>query len=117
MAQKEVIRRRFSQTIDALRRGELGTELDVAMSELVMQCRATGKKGALTLTITVKPTKGMHVEIEDDVKLKAPRTEKGTTLMFPTPEGWLTRNDPQQADMLDQIRDVEAPKTEIRDVG
>lgn len=114
---KEVIRRKFSQTIDNLRRGALGDELDNALRDLVNQCRLTERKGQLILTLTIKPTKGQHFEVIDDVKLKAPVAEKGTTLMFPTPEGWLTRNDPQQADLVDQIREVDPGTGEIRTVA
>lgn len=114
---KTVLRRRFSQTVDGLRKGALGEELDEALRALVVACNTHEKKGSLTLTITVKPTKGQFLEIADEVTLKAPTRDKASTLMFATPEGFLTRNDPAQADLLDGVREVPTGDAPPREVG
>jgi len=96
----------FNSTIDQLRYGELHDELDAGLATLVSACTETGKVGELTLTIKLKPGKGGQIEVLDAVKLKVPAHERGTTLMFPTPEGNLQREDPRQM-RIDEVRTVD----------
>lgn len=96
----------FTSTITALRYGKLHNELDKSLATLVDACTDTGKVGELTLTIKLKPGKGGQIEVFDNVKLKAPAHERGTTLMFPTPEGELQREDPRQM-RIDEVRTVD----------
>lgn len=88
--------RTFAQTIDALRFGTLGTELTDALREVVNSCATTGKAGAVTLTLALKPGKGGQIEVFDEVKVKLPKPEKGSSLMFATPDNNLSREDPRQ---------------------
>ena len=96
----------FNATINALRFGELHDELDKSLATLVDACSDTGKVGELTLKIKLKPGKGGQIEVIDDVKIKAPVHERGTTLMFATPEGELQREDPRQM-RIDEVRTVD----------
>lgn len=87
------------------------------MNELVLACDKTGKVGSLTMTLKLKPGKGGQMEISDDLKVKLPEFERGTTLMFPTPEGNLTREDPRQL-KIDGLKSVDAPEsTELKRVA
>lgn len=88
--------RPFRETMDALRNGGLNEELDEGWNNLVNKVRDTQKKGVMTIQITLHPTKGTAMEIEDEVKFKVPELAHGTTLLFPTVEGNLVRNDPEQ---------------------
>ncbi len=97
----------FTSTITALRYGELHDELDKSLATLVDACSDTGKVGTLTLTIKLKPGKGGQIEVIDDVKMKVPVHERGTTLMFSTPEGELQREDPRQM-RIDDVRTIDA---------
>lgn len=100
------ISRGFTQTVESLRYGEVSDELNRELQALVKKCQDTGRAGAITLTINIKPTKSGPFEITDDIKVKMPKAEKGSSMMFPTPEGNLQRNDPRQGDL--ELRTVDS---------
>lgn len=106
--------RPFLDTLIALRFGKLHDELTEALNELTNACTETGKGGTLTLSIKLKPGRAGQVEILDDVKTKLPSFERGSTLMFSTPDGNLQRDDPRQQKL--ELRSVEGPTGEIIDV-
>lgn len=108
--------RTFSATVDALRFGELGTELTTKLRDLTKRCEDTGRAGSITLTLKLKPGNGGQIEVVDDVKVTQPKEEKGTTLMFATTEGFLQRNDPRQQE-IEGLRQVPADSTPVRSVG
>lgn len=88
--------KQFYQVLGDLRAGELNEELTAKMTELVAAVQNTNKAGALTLTITLSPTKGLAIEIDAEVKLKKPELAKPTTLMYPTVDGNLQMQNPMQ---------------------
>jgi len=106
----------FNQVITAFRFGTLNDDLTKAMQELTNKCSDTGRVGDLTLKLTFKPGKGGQIEIIDDIKLKLPKEERGTTLMFATPEGNLQRDDPRQL-KLDGLRSVDQETGELKKVS
>jgi hypothetical protein len=108
--------RTFNDTLAALRYGTLSDELNSKLRELVGACSATGRKGALALTITLKPGKGGQIEVADELKVTLPKEEKGTTLLFATPENALQRDDPRQL-TLEGLRSVDRDTGEIRQVA
>ena len=108
--------RTFTNTVDALRFGTLADELTDKLRDLVATCAATGRNGALTLTLQLKPGKGGQIEVFDEIKVKLPKEEKGSSLMFATPENNLQREDPRQL-QLDGLRTVDMNTGEIRKVG
>jgi hypothetical protein len=108
--------RSFNDTIVALRYGTLHDDLTVALNELVATCARTGKAGALQLKLTLKPGKGGQIEIVDDIALKSPKEEKGTSIMFATMDGELTREDPRQM-QIEGLRSVDMETGELKKVG
>ncbi|MDO6806775.1 hypothetical protein Q4595_30230, partial [Wenyingzhuangia sp. 1_MG-2023] len=72
---------------------------------LVQACRDTNKVGELTLKIKVRPdgNSGQYF-LEDQVSINAPKPERGKTLFFGTPEGNLSRTDPNPGEL--KLRDV-----------
>lgn len=108
--------RPFSDTLCALRFGTLTDDLSEALHELTERCTNTGKAGTLTLQLTLKPGKSGQIEVIDDIKVKLPKEEKGTTLMFATPEGNLQREDPRQL-ALEGLRSVDMETGELKKVG
>lgn len=101
--------RPFADTLTAIRFGSLAEDLSTALNQLTTACVETGRKGDLTLKLTLRPGKAGQLEILDDIKVKLPPAERGTTLMFATPEGNLTREDPRQM-QLAGIREVPPTK-------
>lgn len=108
--------RTYTSTIEALRFGTLGDELTDKLRDLVATCATTGRAGAITLTLALKPGKGGQIEVFDEIKLKLPKEEKGSSLMFATPDNNLQREDPRQL-TLDGLRTVDKDTGEIRRVA
>lgn len=108
--------RTFSNTVEALRFGTLGDELTDRLCDLTAACASTGRAGSITLTLQLKPGKGGQIEVFDDVKLKLPKEERGSSLMFATPENFLTREDPRQIE-IEGLRTVDQDTGEIRRVA
>jgi hypothetical protein len=95
------MRRTFVDTLRDLRAGEVLEQLDTQLQELVQAVQSTGAGGQLTLTVIVAPTKGAAeaVVVKDQIKLKKPEIKSAGTLMFPTPEGNLSRQHPKQDEL------------------
>lgn len=104
----------FTDTLAQLRYGTLVDELTKKLHELTAACTDTGRGGALTLTIALKPGKGGQVEVFDDIKLKMPKEERGSSIMFATVEGNLQREDPRQKKL--DLRMVDTSTGEIKQV-
>lgn len=100
--------RPFPDTLNQLRFGTLTEDLTAKLHELTQKCAETGRAGDLTLKLTLKPGKGGQIEVFDDIKLKLPKEERGSSIMFATPEGNLTREDPRQL-QIEGLRVVDKP--------
>lgn len=108
--------RSYTDTIQVLRFGTLSDELTDALQSLTNKCSDTGRAGTITLTLALKPGKGGQIEVFDDLKVKLPKEERGSSLMFATPDGNLQREDPRQHE-LPGLRRVEPETGEIKRVG
>jgi hypothetical protein len=108
--------RLFTDTISQLRYGTLLDELTSELNTLVTKCESTGKAGELVLKIKLKPGSGGQIEVSDDLVVKSPKEPRGTTIMFSTPEGNLTREDPRQL-KIEGLRAVDTATGELKKVG
>ncbi len=109
--------RPFTDTLRAIRFGELQEELTEQMNALTKACTESGRAGELVLKIKLKPGKGGQVELLDDLSTKLPKQERGTSIFFATPEGNLQREDPRQMDIA-ELRQVKSDTTEpLRNVS
>lgn len=107
----------FTHTLGQLRFGSLSDELTEALGKLTQKCAETGRAGELQLVLKLKPGKAGQIEITDDIKVKQPKEERGTSLMFCTPEGNLQREDPRQMS-LDGLKSVETiSNTKLKEVN
>jgi hypothetical protein len=89
-------KRSFMATVADLRNGRTQDELTVELSKLVEAVETTGKKGTLTLTISVAPAakNSTLLKIDDEITLKAPKGDRAPTLMFVGEDHTLSLNDP-----------------------
>lgn len=108
--------RPFTDTLNALRFGTLTEDLTKALNELTQKVADTGRSGDLTLKLSLKPGKGGQIEVFDDIKVKAPKEERGSSIMFATPEGNLMREDPRQL-QIEGLRTVDTKTGELKRVG
>jgi hypothetical protein len=93
-----------------LRRGRLHTELTDALHELLKSCQDTGKKGSLTLTLTIEPEKVSdyetpRIKVTDQVGMKKPRKSVQPSTFFLTDDGVPVRRDPNQ-EAFESLREV-----------
>lgn len=96
-------------TLREIRRGAMLDEASEQLAEIVKRVAETGRAGAISLRLTVKPAgRGAvrTVVIEDDVSAKLPEPDKEVTVFFPTADGNLSRQDPTQMSL--GLRTVEA---------
>ena len=91
--------------------GKTHTELGESLWDLIHRVEATGKKGSLTLTITVEPvpkTDATLLAITDNIGLKLPEFPRNPSVAYVDKNGNLTRDNPRQP-VLTGLRDVSAP--------
>jgi hypothetical protein len=115
--QEQQLRKPFAAFVQEARNGALHDDLSTGLADLVAACVETGKKGTLTLKVTVAPQKDeVTILVTDDVTVKIPRHESKPALFFHDDAGNLLRNDPRQLDLA-SLREVPGGKaTEPRDV-
>ena len=105
----------FADNLRYIGKGAINDELTEKMAELVKAVRETGKKGEITLKISVAM---MASGNEDMVKLtpmvsaKIPETDSPVTIMYSTHDGDLLREDPDKQQTT--LRQVEDTPTELR---
>lgn len=105
----------FIDTLNALRYGQLHQELTDNLHKLTKACQDTGKTGEMILKIKIKPGKAGQMELIDEIKTKLPEFERGSTILFTTPEGVLQREDPRQL-KLEGLRMVDHETGEIKEI-
>lgn len=102
----EVTTRPFADILLSLNRGKSHGEMSRKMQELVAAVTSTGKKGSLTVTISVAPTKASGVlEVTDAVTVKAPSASRAASIFYADDAHNLVRDNPNQ-DTLPGLRDV-----------
>lgn len=89
--------------------GRTASELDYELAQLVQAATITGKKGKVTVEVTVEPNGEGKVEIDADVKPKVPKPTKHTTTFFVGDSGHLSRSDPRQRELNFQSAKAAAP--------
>lgn len=86
------------------RRGALLGEASERLHELLLAIGETGGAGVLTLKLPFKMNKAGQLECTPTVEVKKPARALGTGLYFLNrDEGTLSRRDPNQMDLEDEI--------------
>jgi len=102
----------FLHTLSTLRYGQTQYELSEELHNAVRRAIYTGKVAEITLKLKIKPeANGAQVFITDEIKSKIPQFTREQTILFPTPEGNLIREDPRQT-TLPGIRSIEQDRPE-----
>lgn len=100
---------------DVLREIRRGRAVDIAsrmLADVVRAVDETGKKGSVTITLTVEPEEGggSQKTITAEVKHKLPVESIPTAVFFSDEEGTLHRVDPQQAELFQDTGMIAAQK-------
>ncbi|OAM33262.1 hypothetical protein A7P96_00515 [Eikenella sp. NML03-A-027] len=88
-----------TKMLRAINSGLLDTELGEAISTAVAACLSHGKRATVTLKLTIdsQNIKDGTVRISHDIASKLPKEKREGSIVFATPEGNLTTEDPAQA--------------------
>jgi hypothetical protein len=101
--------RPFADVLQSLNKGRVHSELSDALQQLVAAVKETGKKGSISLTLTVAPvpkSDGLF-DVADNVVLKAPKPARKSSFFYADDEANLVRNNPNQ-DELPGVRVVDS---------
>lgn len=93
----------FVQLLQATRRGEIVREADDLLAEMVRAIHEHGGKGELTLKLSIKKNEAEQLEITPALNMKKPRRALGIGIAYSTDEGELSRTDPLQDDLFDEV--------------
>ncbi len=90
--------------------GRTHDEMSDVLRDLIAKVKDTGRKGSLTLTITVEPMKkdDRMVIVSDSLRVRLPEHDRPTAVWYVDRSGNLTRNDPNQM-TFETLREVPAP--------
>lgn len=91
--------KRFNQVLGECRGGLVELDLSQKLSDLVTACQESGKKGTITVTMTIDPhgaeNREMHVSVKSAVKAPAKPDMEERSIFFAV-RGDLVRDDPNQ---------------------
>lgn len=93
-----------------MRNGQVAADVNTKFNEMLAAVIETGGKGKLTIDLHIAPSKmalgGAVVEVEThhECKMKKPELAIGKSTFFVTREGQLTRDDPAQVAMFEEVK-------------
>lgn len=93
----------FMEFLTSFRRGELLADADQKLSDLVEALALHHGAGSITIKLAFKVNKAGQIEVNPDIALKKPVRALGTGIYFASDAGRLTRRDPNQMDIEDEI--------------
>lgn len=93
----------FLEFVSGFRRGELLDEGNQKLNELMDAIQNTGGDGYLTLKMKFKVNKAGQLEVTPDLTIKKPTRSLGAGIYFVSDDGRLSRRDPRQMDIEDEI--------------
>lgn len=98
------------ETLTQQRKGNAIIEATEKLQNLVKACRKTGKKGKMTITLTIKPT-NTEMMLADDIRVDLPKADAAASVFYDDEQGALYRDDPKQHEL--EFSAVEAPVEKI----
>ncbi len=95
--------RPFTDVLRDHRNGKLVAELSERLATVVQSVEETGKPGAITLKLTIKPNKGEEgaFTVTPAISVSRPENDLPTALFFADEAGSLVRESPTQRGMFD----------------
>lgn len=93
----------FLEFLQQFRRGELIRQADAELERVIGAMAQTGGSGEITIKLPFKLNKAGQVECQPKLTAKIPQPEMGTGIYFVGEEGRLSRRDPNQYDIEDEI--------------
>lgn len=109
----------FLATLQTMRKGATLADLEVNLQKVVEAVREQHKPGTMTWKVVVSPNSKGSVEIlaiDDEVTLKLPKAEGGTTIYYADDQNRLMRSDPKQMEMPALAEVPKEPEAPIRQI-
>jgi hypothetical protein len=99
--------RPFAEMLSNLQRGVVADEAATMLAKVTQAVQETGKKGTVTLKITVSPWKGNAdiVNVTGEVDGRVPKPDPAASVFYPDTDGNLSRSDPNALALFPE-RDV-----------
>ena len=85
-------------TLSEQRKGKMANEASDALARVVKACRDTGKKGSLTIKLSIRPTSS-EMMVSDEITEKTPKPDAAASVFYDDQEGNLSRTDPNQEEL------------------
>lgn len=85
--------------LQELQKGKSLAKADEKMSELINAIRSVGKKGSVTIKLSVRSLNEGSVHVEATVSASIPEVEFPPSIFFTTEENGLSRKDPNQEEL------------------
>lgn len=113
MTNDDRIIRPFADWLQEQAKGRTHNELGEGLHDLIARVKDTGKKGSLTLTVTVEPMKKdpALLVVSDVINLKLPEHDRPAAVYYADDDGNLTRDDPN-AIPFESLREVPTARQE-----
>lgn len=94
--------RTMEQLLPMIQEGNLQSKVNALLIDLIKEVQSTGKKGTLTLQITVAavPKTESALEIDGKVTVKLPEWDRESLILFGLQDGSLSAHHPKQHDMF-----------------
>lgn len=89
----------FLSTFADLEKGKAASDISDALTELVAACKDVGKKGELSIKLTLRPGGDDTVRFAVEFNAKTPKRDRKETTFFVTEDNQLTRDNPKQAEI------------------
>lgn len=100
----------FADVLQSINRGALADETAALLADLVQEVSHVGRKGTLTLKITVAPFTGGGdtIQLAGHVTVTPPSHDPHAGVFFFDEAGALSRNDPRMETLFDAAADKDA---------
>ena len=93
----------FMEFLQSFRRGELLADGDDKLNELMDAMSRCDGNGSMTIAFKFTRNKAGQLEVTPTISIKKPSRALGTGIYFSTDDGRLSRRDPNQLDIEDEI--------------
>ena len=96
----------FLEFLQTFRRGDLLRDGDEQLERVIAAMKETGGDGKITIDLPFKLNKAGQIECTPRITAKVPQRPMGTGIYFADDEGRLSRRDPNQLDIEDEIERI-----------
>lgn len=100
------------QLLVEMRSGRVLQDINTKFNQVLAAVLDTGGKGKVTIELNIEPgrmgTGGcvLEVELSHNIKLKTPEHDIGKAVFFVDKSGLLTRDDPEQTDLFNEVEQM-----------